>query len=135
MRDPALPHSGVILRRASAACLLALSPLFGAAACGAPPPPVDASRAPPHPEPPAPPRVTTATAASASSDASAAGAGDTSAAAGGPSACPSGMKLVDTMYCPKVRLKCLKEEHDKPNHITICHKFAEKQTCLVEPRR
>jgi len=51
MRDPALPLSSVILRRASAACLLALSTLLGAAACGAPPPPVDASRAPPKPEP------------------------------------------------------------------------------------
>lgn len=136
MRDPALPLPGVILRRAFAACLLALSPLLGAAACGTPPPPVDASRAPPKPEPSPPPRATTATTTPpASSDTSAAGSGDASAAAFGPSACPSGMKLVDTMYCPRMRLKCLKEEHDKPNHITICHKFAEKQTCLVEPRR
>src|SRR6185503_10224034 len=60
-----------------------------------------------------------------------AGAGD----AGGPSACPSGMVLVDTTYCPKVRLRCLKDEYNKPNHITICHEFAPGQVCLGAPRR
>jgi len=45
------------------------------------------------------------------------------------------MALVDTMYCPKPRLKCLKSEYNKPNHITICNEFAPVQECLVEPRR
>jgi sulfatase modifying factor 1 len=140
MRDPALPLSSVILRRAFAACLLALSPLLVAAGCGSSPPPLPTSAAPPRPEPPPPPTVTVATALPAASDAADAGdadaaAGDSSASAEGPSACPAGMKLVDTLYCPKVRLRCLKEEYDKPNHITICHKFAEGQTCQVTPRR
>ena len=144
MRDPALPVSSVLLRRTAAACLLALSPLLFTAACGTAPP-AEPPAAPPTPEPPPPPRVTVASAfpaASDVSDVSDAGAGDAGdagdeekASAEAPSACPAGMKLVDTMYCPKPRLKCLKDEYDKSNHITICHRFAEGQTCLVEPRR
>jgi hypothetical protein len=133
MRDTALPPSGVILWRAVAACLLAISPLFAAAGCGAEPPPVDASAAVPRPDAPPPSTVTVATTLP---DAVDAGAGDASiVGAPGPTACPAGMKLVDTMYCPKPRLKCLKDEYDKPNHITICYKFAEGQTCLAPPRR
>jgi hypothetical protein len=49
--------------------------------------------------------------------------------------CPAGMVYVDTTYCPSVRLKCLKEEYNKANHIVICYKFAPGQECLVEPRR
>lgn len=131
MRDPALPVSRVIPRRVAAACLLALLPLVSAAACGTPPP-VEAPIAPPQPDPPPPPSAPVAT---AFADAGDAGSAPQDASAEGPSACPAGMKLVDTMYCPKVRLECLKEEYDKPNHITICHKFAEGQACLVEPRR
>ena len=134
-----MPSSSVILRRASAACLLAFSPLFAAAGCGTTPPPVDASAAVPSPDPPPPSTVTVATTrpdAIAIAIAIAADAGDASSVgAAGPTACPAGMKLVDTMYCPKPRLKCLKDEYDKPNHITICYRFAEGQTCLVAPRR
>jgi hypothetical protein len=132
MRDPALPVSSVILRRTSAACLLALSPLVFAAACGNLPPAAPPG-APPKPDPPPPPAVTIASVFPAASGASAADAAQASPA--GPSECPAGMKLVDTMYCPKPRLKCLKDEYDKSNHITICYRFAEGQTCLVEPRR
>lgn len=127
MRDLALPVPNVILRR-PAACLLALSPLLFAAACGT---------APPTPELPPPPRVTFASVFPDASEvaevaevAEVSDAGEEKA-----SACPAGMKLVDTMYCPKPRLSCSKDEYDKPNHITICHQFAEGQTCLVEPRR
>lgn len=56
-------------------------------------------------------------------------------AAGGPGACPAGMALVDTSYCPKVRLRCLRDEYNKPNHLTICKEFAKGQVCLTTPRR
>jgi sulfatase modifying factor 1 len=45
------------------------------------------------------------------------------------------MVLVDTTYCPKPRLRCLKDEYNKPNHLTICHKFAPGQGCLTQLRR
>jgi formylglycine-generating enzyme len=63
-----------------------------------------------------------------------AGAASDAALAAG-EACPADMAYVDTTYCSKVRLKCLKDEYNKPNHITICHKFAPGQVCLTEPRR
>jgi formylglycine-generating enzyme len=55
--------------------------------------------------------------------------------AGGPSACPAGMVLVDTTYCPKVRQRCRRDEYNKPNHLTICNEFAPGQVCLTAPRR
>jgi sulfatase modifying factor 1 len=53
----------------------------------------------------------------------------------GPKACPAGMQIVDATYCPKPVLRCLKSEYNKPNHITICHKFAPGQTCPGGARR
>ena len=53
----------------------------------------------------------------------------------GPAACPAGMALVDTTYCPRPRLRCLKSEYNKPNHVTICHQFAPGQGCEVKLRR
>ena len=53
----------------------------------------------------------------------------------GPAACPSGMALVDTTYCPNPVNRCLKSEYNKPNRITICHKFAPGQQCAGKPRR
>jgi sulfatase modifying factor 1 len=36
-------------------------------------------------------------------------------------------------YCPEVTRRCLDKEYDKPNHITICHRFAaEKPKCQAE---
>jgi formylglycine-generating enzyme required for sulfatase activity len=52
-----------------------------------------------------------------------------------PSACAEGMALVDTTYCPKPMLRCLKSEYNKPNHITICHAFAPGQACPGGTRR
>jgi hypothetical protein len=49
--------------------------------------------------------------------------------------CPEGMAFIDTMYCPSVRLRCLKDEYNEANHITICHEFAPGQVCLGAPRR
>src|SRR5690242_11246177 len=50
-------------------------------------------------------------------------------------ACPAGMLLVDTDYCPRVERKCLEEEYSPQNHITICHKFAPGQKCSAEIER
>lgn len=46
-------------------------------------------------------------------------------------ACPEGMQLVDTDYCPRIERRCIDEEYSPQNHITICHKFAKTQRCLV----
>jgi sulfatase modifying factor 1 len=111
-------------------CLLPFGGIVLACSGGGPPLP-DAPRAPPAPPPSAP-------VASAAPDAGEPDAPVASTAiedAGGPSACPAGMALVDTTYCPKVRLRCLKEEYNKPNHITICHAFAPGQVCLTALRR
>jgi hypothetical protein len=54
----------------------------------------------------------------------------------GSSACPSGMQLVDTSYCPEVRRTCLHSEYSSSNKITLCHAFAETPpTCLAPERR
>jgi len=45
------------------------------------------------------------------------------------------MAYVDTTYCPKVEQRCIKDEYNKPNHITICHQFAPGQVCVGKPRR
>jgi sulfatase modifying factor 1 len=52
-------------------------------------------------------------------------------------ACPDGMLLVDVPdYCVEPELRCLKSEHNKPNKITICHRFAEEpQRCAGATRR
>ena len=39
--------------------------------------------------------------------------------------CPADMQLVDTMFCPEIERRCIKDEFNKPNKITICHRFAE----------
>jgi len=59
------------------------------------------------------------------------------AEAGGPHGpCPDDMVYVDTTYCPKVKPRCLKDEYNKPNHLTICNEFAdEPQKCLAKERR
>ena len=52
-------------------------------------------------------------------------------------ACPEGMKLVDTDYCTNMQRTCLEEEYSPQNHITICHRFSTRQTCVgrTEHRR
>lgn len=49
--------------------------------------------------------------------------------------CPDDMVFVDTTYCPSVRLRCLKDEYNDANNITICHEFAPGQVCLGAARR
>jgi hypothetical protein len=49
--------------------------------------------------------------------------------------CPEAMILVDTMYCPKIERTCVDEEYSPQNRITICHRFAKQQRCLVSEER
>ncbi len=106
-------------------------------ACGGEATPRPTPAPPPSPTP-APPPSALVPIVSDVGDAGAQDAGDLpmTPADKPPSACPSGMALVDTTYCPKPKLRCLKSEYDKSNHITICHSFSTApQTCLVEERR
>jgi hypothetical protein len=51
------------------------------------------------------------------------------------SACPADMIYVDTTYCTNMQRRCIKDEYDKPNHLTICHEFAKEQKCIGKERR
>lgn len=121
-------------------CALALVAFSGLIACG----PEARPPAEPPPKPPKPPLPSALSpdAGQAGASLEGAGASDERASAGAAatpapqkSACPAGMALVDTTYCPNVALKCLRSEYDKPNHLTICHEFAPGQRCLGEERR
>jgi len=37
------------------------------------------------------------------------------------------MQHVKFDYCPALNRRCLDKEYDKPNHITICNRFAEEK--------
>jgi formylglycine-generating enzyme len=52
-------------------------------------------------------------------------AGETS----GPSACPSGMLLVDGEYCSKVEHECKRSWFDKSNKKTVCEEFEPVSRC------
>jgi len=50
------------------------------------------------------------------------------------------MVYVDTVHCPDnqeypVRLRCLNDEYNSPNHLVICHQFAPGQHCRLPLRR
>ncbi|MEP7052763.1 MAG: SUMF1/EgtB/PvdO family nonheme iron enzyme [Pseudomonadota bacterium] len=49
-------------------------------------------------------------------------------------ACPVGMKHVTFDYCPEQTRRCVDKEYDKPNHITICNRFAEEKPQCHAPR-
>jgi sulfatase modifying factor 1 len=51
-----------------------------------------------------------------------------------PQACPSGMVHVQFNHCPKLERRCLDKEYDKPNHISICNRFATDKPKCREPR-
>ncbi|HEY4158415.1 MAG TPA: SUMF1/EgtB/PvdO family nonheme iron enzyme [Polyangiaceae bacterium] len=51
-----------------------------------------------------------------------------------PSACPAGMAHVSSNYCPDVERVCLDKEYDKPNHITICNRYAHEKPKCRAPR-
>ncbi|MEO8904039.1 MAG: SUMF1/EgtB/PvdO family nonheme iron enzyme [Polyangiaceae bacterium] len=48
--------------------------------------------------------------------------------------CPAGMKHVQFNYCPEQKRRCLDKEYDKPNHITICNRFAQEKPECDAPR-
>jgi sulfatase modifying factor 1 len=49
-------------------------------------------------------------------------------------ACPSGMQHVTFDYCPELSRRCVDKEYDKPNHITICNRFAQEKPECHAPR-
>ena len=67
-------------------------------------------------------------------DTSDAGASATPTPSEGGQACPSGMVHIQFGYCPKLTRRCLDKEYDKPNHITICNRFATEKPECHEPR-
>lgn len=85
--------------------------------------------------PPAPERAPSPPSPSASLSA-AASAPAPEAAAPEPS-CPDGMLLVDEpAHCTEVKRRCLDDEYNKANKITLCHRFAEEAPrCVGETRR
>ena len=44
------------------------------------------------------------------------------------------MAHVKKDLCPKVERRCLKDEYDKANHITICHAFERARPRCEAPR-
>lgn len=50
--------------------------------------------------------------------------------------CPADMVYVDTEFCPTVERECLELETKNPNHLKICHAYAEgRQTCVTKTER
>jgi hypothetical protein len=127
-------------RALSALLLVGLTPLLAAACSGAPIEPAVAPPVAPPPPAPAPTLVPSAAIdldAGADADASDDGgatplaANDAGAAdAGGPTACPEGMLLVDGEYCTDVETKCLRSTYAKQNKKTICHEFQSPSVCV-----
>jgi hypothetical protein len=50
------------------------------------------------------------------------------------SPCPDDMAYVATRFCPDVERHCLDMEHEKTNHLAICHAFAHEQRCRTAER-
>ncbi len=51
------------------------------------------------------------------------------------SPCPEDMAYADTVFCPDIDRRCLDIEHERINHIDICHSFAREQRCRGAQRR
>jgi formylglycine-generating enzyme len=89
-----------------------ISMLMIGTACGTPPEPSDATA--PAAEP---------------------GRADGATQADGPrlqaaaAACPDDMQSVSTDFCPDVERRCLDLEHERTNHLDICHAFARDEEC------
>jgi formylglycine-generating enzyme required for sulfatase activity len=45
------------------------------------------------------------------------------------------MVYVDGTYCTEWQRRCVKSENEQSNHLTICHRFAEEQSCVGTQRR
>lgn len=48
--------------------------------------------------------------------------------------CPDDMIHVSTSFCPDIERRCLDMEHEKTNHLDICHAFAHDQRCRTDER-
>jgi sulfatase modifying factor 1 len=48
--------------------------------------------------------------------------------------CPEGMQHVKTEFCPEMERECVDKEYDRPNRITICHRFREDKNDCRAPR-
>ena len=94
----------------------------------------DAKPAPEAPQSPAPKAATTSPTPVAGVDAGPEGSTvSAQPEAGPPPACPEGMVHVKKDYCPKMERFCLKNEYDKSNRISICHRFKEgAQKCKAK---
>ena len=92
-----------------------------------PPPPAP----PPSAPPPAPDAAAPLTDASAATEPPP--AADASAEPAGPSACPTGMMLVEGDYCTDVEQDCKKWWWDKSNKKKVCEEFVPPSRC-VGPR-
>jgi sulfatase modifying factor 1 len=46
-----------------------------------------------------------------------------------PAPCPDDMAYVDTDFCPDIERRCIDMEHEKINHLPICHAFAHESHC------
>jgi hypothetical protein len=74
-------------------------------------------------------------AAGETDDAGGSGEADGSIEAGpGEGPCPDDMVYVETDFCREIERRCLDMEHEKTNHLDICHAYAHEQRCLTERR-
>lgn len=106
--------------------------------CGAPPAPLPSPAGSAPLPPTAPPLPPTASASATSPEPPDTPAPPTSASAApsSPPPCPENMAFVQGSFCPQVERRCLRKETNKPNHLEICHEFAEETRCIApeEPR-
>jgi sulfatase modifying factor 1 len=49
--------------------------------------------------------------------------------------CPDDMAYADTNFCADIERRCLDVEHERINHLDICHSFAREQRCRSRERR
>jgi hypothetical protein len=112
--------------------------LFGACACAGGQRPRAAARidspsaaAAPPPAAAAPARVAPLPQAAATASAAAEVSPEQAPLA---AACPAGMVHVSSNFCPKVERSCVDKEYDKPNHITICNRYAQQKPKCLAPR-
>jgi sulfatase modifying factor 1 len=72
--------------------------------------------------------------ADAGADSGADAGADTGTDASPDAPCPDDMAHVQTSFCPDIERKCLDMEHEKTNHLPICHAFAHEQRCRTDEK-
>ncbi|MBX3130712.1 MAG: SUMF1/EgtB/PvdO family nonheme iron enzyme [Polyangiaceae bacterium] len=97
-----------------------------ASGCGTDPQPARAPQGAPSPTSPPPAGLAGGRPGGAAAD----GGVELDAGAATSSACPPDMQHVQMNFCPDMERHCLKNEYDKANRLSICHRFKEGlQTC------